>query len=42
MPTMGGEFYMTRRIGFTDGIMGGNLWFLSTSEEHRSKRPNAR
>ncbi len=32
VPTMGGDFYMTRRIGFTDGIMGGNLWFLSTSE----------
>ncbi len=33
VPTMGGEFYMTRRIGFADGIMGGNLWFLSTSED---------
>ncbi len=33
VPTMGGEFYMTRRIGFSDGIMGGNLWFLSTSED---------
>ena len=32
VPTMGGEFYITRRIGFADGIMGGNLWFLSTSE----------
>ena len=33
VPTMGGDFYMTRRIGFADGIMGGNLWFLSTSED---------
>ena len=33
VPTMGGEFYMTRRFGFADGIMGGNLWFLSTSED---------
>ena len=33
VPTMGGEFYMTRRIGFADGIMGGNLWFLSTTED---------
>ena len=32
VPTMGGVFYITRRIGFADGIMGGNLWFLSTSE----------
>ncbi len=33
VPTMGGEFYMTRRIGFADGIMGGNLWFLSSTED---------
>ncbi len=32
IPTMGGEFYLTRRFGFRDGIMGGNLWFMSTSE----------
>lgn len=33
VPTMGGEFYLTRRFGFRDGIMGGNLWFMATSEE---------
>jgi formylmethanofuran--tetrahydromethanopterin N-formyltransferase len=32
VPTMGGEFYLTRRFGFRDGIMGGNLWFMGTSE----------
>lgn len=32
VPTMGGEFYLTRRFGFSDGVMGGNLWFMSTSE----------
>jgi formylmethanofuran--tetrahydromethanopterin N-formyltransferase len=33
VPTMGGEFYVTRRFGFRDGIMGGNLWFMATSED---------
>ncbi len=33
VPTMGGEFYLTRRFGFRDGVMGGNLWFMATSEE---------
>ncbi len=33
IPTMGGEFYLTRRFGFQDGIMGGNLWFMATSED---------
>ncbi len=33
VPTMGGEFYLTRRFGFSDGVMGGNLWFMATSEE---------
>lgn len=32
IPIMGGEFYLTRRFGFSDGVMGGNLWFMSTSE----------
>ncbi|QDV25339.1 formylmethanofuran--tetrahydromethanopterin N-formyltransferase [Aureliella helgolandensis] len=34
VPTMGGEFYLTRRFGFSDGVMGGNLWFMSDTEEH--------
>ncbi|GAB5406882.1 MAG: formylmethanofuran--tetrahydromethanopterin N-formyltransferase [Aureliella sp.] len=33
VPTMGGEFYLTRRFGFSDGVMGGNLWFMAESEE---------
>lgn len=32
VPIMGGEFYLSRRFGFSDGIMGGNLWFMSASE----------
>ncbi len=32
IPIMGGEFYLTRRFGFSDGVMGGNLWFMATSE----------
>lgn len=34
VPTMGGEFYLTRRFGFADGVMGGNLWFMSDSEDN--------
>ena len=30
---MGGEFVMDRRFGFGDGIMGGNLWFMGSSED---------
>ncbi len=33
VPTMGGEFYLTRRFGFGDGVMGGNLWFMATSQD---------
>ncbi|MCA9130878.1 MAG: formylmethanofuran--tetrahydromethanopterin N-formyltransferase [Planctomycetales bacterium] len=33
IPTMGGEFYLSRRFGFSDGVMGGNLWFMSRSED---------
>jgi len=32
IPTLGGEFFLTRRFGYADGIMGGNLWFLANSE----------
>ena len=28
IPTLGGEFCIDRRFGFSDGLMGGNLWFL--------------
>lgn len=33
IPTLGGEFFLSRRFGYADGIMGGNLWFLATSED---------
>jgi len=33
VPTMGGEFVMDRRIGFQDGIMGGNLWFMGADSD---------
>lgn len=32
VPTMGGEFCIDRRFAYRDGIMGGNLWFMATSE----------
>ena len=28
VPILGGEFFLSRRFGFADGIMGGNLWFF--------------
>jgi formylmethanofuran--tetrahydromethanopterin N-formyltransferase len=34
IPTMGGDFYLTRRFGFADGVMGGNLWFMADTEDH--------
>ncbi len=33
IPTMGGDFYLTRRFGYADGVMGGNLWFMSHTED---------
>jgi len=33
IPTLGGEFFLSRRFGFADGLMGGNLWFLGATEE---------
>ncbi|RMF43673.1 MAG: formylmethanofuran--tetrahydromethanopterin N-formyltransferase [Planctomycetota bacterium] len=33
IPTMGGEFFLSRRFGYADGIMGGNLWFMGESED---------
>ncbi len=32
IPTLGGEFILDRRLGFADGLMGGNLWFFGDSE----------
>ena len=31
LPIMGGEFVIDRRFGFSDGVMGGNLWFFADS-----------
>jgi len=33
IPLMGGEFQLDRRFGYADGIMGGNLWFMSKTQE---------
>ncbi len=33
IPTLGGEFILDRRLGFADGLMGGNLWYLGESVE---------
>lgn len=33
VPTMGGEFLIDRRFPYGNGVMGGNLWFIATSEE---------
>lgn len=28
VPTLGGEFILDRRLGYENGLMGGNLWFF--------------
>jgi formylmethanofuran--tetrahydromethanopterin N-formyltransferase len=28
VPILGGEFIIDRRFGYSDGLMGGNLWFM--------------
>lgn len=33
IPTLGGEFFLSRRFGFQDGVMGGNLWFFGADED---------
>ena len=33
IPVLGGEFFLSRRFGFRDGVMGGNLWFFGASED---------
>ena len=33
IPIMGGAFQLDRRFGYADGIMGGNLWFMSKTQE---------
>lgn len=33
VPILGGEFFLSRRFGFKDGVMGGNLWFFAGDED---------
>ena len=33
IPTLGGEFILDRRLGYSEGLMGGNLWYFGESEE---------
>ena len=33
IPTLGGEFAVSRRFGYSNGIMGGNLWFMGSSAD---------
>jgi len=33
IPILGGEFIMDRRFGYTDGLMGGNLWYFGKNTE---------
>ena len=38
IPTLGGEFILDRRLGYADGLMGGNLLVLGESEKPPSQR----
>ncbi len=31
IPILGGEFVLDRRLGYADGLMGGNLWYFGAS-----------
>ncbi len=33
IPILGGEFFLSRRFGYRDGVMGGNLWFFGRDED---------
>jgi formylmethanofuran--tetrahydromethanopterin N-formyltransferase len=33
VPTLGGEFVLDRRLGYADGLMGGNLWYMGETED---------
>jgi len=33
VPILAGEFFIERRVGYRDGLMGGNLWFFGSTEE---------
>ena len=34
IPTLGGEFVLDRRLGYADGLMGGNLWFFADNADN--------
>jgi formylmethanofuran--tetrahydromethanopterin N-formyltransferase len=33
IPTLGGEFVLDAKLGYLDGLMGGNLWYFGESED---------
>lgn len=33
IPILGGEFFLDRRFGYRDGLMGGNLWYFGTTSD---------
>ncbi len=33
VPILSGEFFIERRVGYRDGLMGGNLWFFGSTED---------
>ncbi len=33
IPTLGGEFILDRRLGYADGLMGGNIWYMGEDED---------
>lgn len=33
VPILSGEFFIERRVGYREGLMGGNLWFFGSTEE---------
>ena len=33
VPILAGEFFIERRIGYRDGLMGGNLWFMGETAD---------
>ncbi len=33
IPILSGEFVLDRRFGFSDGLMGGNLWFMGATAD---------
>jgi formylmethanofuran--tetrahydromethanopterin N-formyltransferase len=33
VPILSGEFFVERRVGYCDGLMGGNLWFMGATAD---------